>query len=108
MRAGSMGVDSFRQDVRAWLEANVPRHRDSWSDALVEARWIGASWPVEYGGRGLSVAELVVLHEEFTDAGVPLHHDPVGELMVGPTILEWGSERQKRELLPAILRAELR
>ena len=69
----------------------------------VRGGWICATWPAEYGGKGLSTMEAVVLAEEFERAGVPLRADFFGDTLVGPTILRWGTEAQKKEFLPQIL-----
>ena len=116
-------AEQFRKEIRAWLEENLPDgwfdegftmtpeersefHR-SWSDKLFEGGWICASWPTEYGGKGLSVIENVVLNEEFAAAGAPMRADFFGDTLVGPTILQWGSEEQKREFLPKILKGQI-
>jgi len=111
-------AERFRSEVRAWLEANLPAgwfepgfrlvgderaafNRD-WVQRLADGGWICASWPEEYGGRGLSVMENVVLAEEFDRAGAPMRADFFGDTLVGPTILQWGTEVQKQEFLPKI------
>ena len=70
--------------------------------------WICATWPKEYGGKGLSTMEGVVLAEEFARAKAPMRADFFGDTLVGPTLLQWGTEEQKREFLPQILRGEMR
>jgi hypothetical protein len=116
-------AEQFRKEIRAWLEENLPAgwfedgfsmtaderaafHR-SWSDTLFEGGWICASWPAEYGGKGLSVIENVVLNEEFAAAGAPMRADFFGDTLVGPTILQWGTEEQKQEFLPKILKGQI-
>lgn len=116
-------VELFRLEVRHWLEENLPAgwleegyeqtpeeqaafSRD-WRDTLYKGGWICASWPKEYGGRGLSVLESVVLTEEFVRARAPLRADFFGDTLVGPTILQWGSEEQKSFFIPKILRGEI-
>ncbi len=79
-----------------------------WPAKLYEGGWICASWPEEYGGKGLSTMEYVVLTEEFARAGAPLRADFFGDTLVGPTLLQWGTEAQKREFLPKILRGQIR
>ena len=110
-------AEEFRGEIRAWLDANLPadsaatqltddqRHRwyEAWNEKLAAGGWICATWPKEYGGRGLSTMQAVVLAEEFERAGVPMRADFFGDTLVGPTILRWGSEEQKREFLPQIL-----
>jgi alkylation response protein AidB-like acyl-CoA dehydrogenase len=117
-------TEQFRKEVREWLHANLPEgwfdedfeltqeerteFNERWPRKLYEGGWICATWPKEYGGKGLSTMEGVVLAEEFADARAPMRADFFGDTLVGPTILQWGSEEQKREFLPKILRGEMR
>ena len=116
-------AEAFRTEIRAWLEANLPegwfdegfeltreeraRFNEEWTEKLYGGGWICASWPQEYGGKGLSTMEAVVLNEEFARAGAPLRADFFGDTLVGPTILQWGSEEQKKEYLPKILSGQI-
>ncbi|HZQ27939.1 MAG TPA: acyl-CoA dehydrogenase family protein [Acidimicrobiales bacterium] len=112
-------AEAFRKEIRAWLEANLPEHfedlrgeerrqfNEEWVKKLFDGGWICASWPKEYGGKGLSTMEQVVLNEEFARAGAPMRADFFGDTLVGPTILQWGSEEQKQEFLPKILKGEI-
>ena len=113
-------VPEFRAEVRAWLAANLPgglpsdltpeesaAFRAAWNTKLHEAGWICASWPKEYGGRGLSTLESIALTEEFARAGAPMRADWFGDTLVGPTILKWGTEEQKRTFIPRILKGEI-
>lgn len=79
----------------------------AWTQRLIDAGWLYASWPVEYGGRGLGAIEMVVLREEFARAGAAMPSDFVGSTLVGPTLLQWGSEEQKQEFLPGIVRGKV-
>lgn len=117
-------TDGFRQEVRAWLHENLPegwfdegfemspeeraRFNAEWPAKLYGGGWICATWPTEYGGKGLSTMEGVVLAEEFAEAKAPMRADFFGDTLVGPTILQWGTEEQKQEFLPKILRGEMR
>jgi hypothetical protein len=117
-------AEAFRGEVRAWLEDNLPdgwfdegfemsaekrsRFNREWPERLHAGGWICATWPAEYGGKGLSTMQGVVLAEEFARAGAPMRADFFGDTLVGPTILQWGTEEQKREFLPKILRGEMR
>ena len=117
-------AESFRVEIRGWLEENLPkgwfepgfemsaderrRFNEQWPTKLYGGGWICAAWPKEYGGKGLSVMENVVLAEEFARAKAPLRADFFGDTLVGPTILQWGTEEQKREFLPKILKGEMR
>ncbi len=116
-------AEEFRKEIRTWLEDNLP---EGWFDEgfemsrggapavqrgvaekLFDGGWICASWPKEYGGKGLDVMQSVVLNEEFARAGAPLRADFFGDTLVGPTILQWGTEEQKKEFLPKILSGEI-
>jgi alkylation response protein AidB-like acyl-CoA dehydrogenase len=114
-------AESFRAEIRAWLEKNLPpdwgqrelsaEERDAfaaeWNAKLREGGWICATWPKEYGGKGLTTLEAVVLNEEFARVGAPLRADFFGDTLVGPTILRWGNDEQKRKFLPGIMRGEI-
>jgi len=116
-------AEEFRGEIRAWLEENLPdgwfddgfemtseerrKFQEEWTQKLFDGGWICASWPTEYGGKGLSIMQNVVLNEEFARAGAPLRADFFGDTLVGPTILQWGSEEQKQEFLPKILSGQI-
>jgi alkylation response protein AidB-like acyl-CoA dehydrogenase len=76
---------------------------EEWTSKLYGGGWICASWPKEYGGKGLTTMQAVVVAEEFANAGAPMRADFFGDTLVGPTILQWGTEEQKKEFLPKIL-----
>ena len=115
-------AEAFRGEIRAWLEENLPEgwfddgfsmtseersdFNKQWTEKLYQGGWICASWPAEYGGKGLSTLQSVVLNEEFARVGAPLRADFFGDTLVGPTILQWGTDDQKRRFLPGILRGE--
>jgi alkylation response protein AidB-like acyl-CoA dehydrogenase len=117
-------AEEFRSEIRAWLEANLPEgwneadfemtpeerkaFNEEWPHRLYEGGWICASWPEEYGGKNLSIMQNVVLAEEFARAKAPLRADFFGDTLVGPTILQWGTDEQKKEFLPKIQRGEVR
>jgi alkylation response protein AidB-like acyl-CoA dehydrogenase len=116
-------AEAFRAEVRGWLDEHLPKgwgtdqfeHDDEtsegfieqWTRQLVEGGWICASWPVEYGGRGLSLIESVVLEEEFEARHAPMRADFFGDTLVGPTILRFGTEEQKAFFLPKIRSGEI-
>ena len=116
-------AEAFRAEIRDWLESNLPTgwfepdfsqsaseraaFNETWTEKLFEGGWICAGWPTEYGGKGLSLLEQVVLNEEFAKAGAPMRADFFGDTLVGPTILQWGTEEQKREFIPGILRGSI-
>ena len=122
-------AEDFRAEIRDWLANNLPpgwvdaalrgealemsererrRFNDEWPSKLFAGRWICATWPEEYGGKGLSTLQGVVLAEEFARVRAPLRADFFGDTLVGPTILQWGTEEQKKEFLPKILRGQTR
>ena len=80
----------------------------TWPAKLYAGGWICATWPAEYGGKGLSTLHGVVLAEEFARARAPMRADFFGDTLVGPTLLQWGTEEQKATFLPQILRGEIR
>ncbi len=116
-------AEGFRAEIRTWLAENLPegwsdgrrpqthdereRFAEEWARKLYDGGWICATWPTEYGGKGLSTMQGVVLNEEFHQAGVSLRADFFGDTLVGPTILQWGTEEQKRFFLPKILKGEI-
>lgn len=116
--------EDFRIEIRGWLEANLPsgwfdpsfemtpeerkEFNEGWPATLFEGGWICATWPTEYGGKGLSTMQGVVLSEEFARAKAPLRADFFGDTLVGPTILQWGTEEQKKYFLPRILNGTMR
>ncbi|AIT80057.1 acyl-CoA dehydrogenase family protein [Novosphingobium pentaromativorans] len=112
-------LDRFRAECRDWLQDNVPtakrppdglalREYDlAWQRTQYEGGWAGVSWPKEYGGRGLSVLEQLIWHEEYARAGAP----PSASMFValshaGPTLIVQGSDEQKQRYLPKILKGE--
>jgi alkylation response protein AidB-like acyl-CoA dehydrogenase len=117
-------AEDFRATIRAWLEANLPagwfdddfempdqdrqRFNVEWPHKLFEGGWICATWPQEYGGKGLTTMQSVVLAEEFARAKAPMRGDFFGDTLVGPTLLQWGTEEQKRAFLPGILKGQIR
>src|SRR4051812_46520582 len=116
-------AEQFRMEIRTWLEEHLPagwfepgfelkgddrgRFNEEWVRQLYEGGWICASWPKEYGGKGLSIMENVVLAEEFARAKAPLRADFFGDTLVGPTILQHGTEEQKKYFLPKIMKGEM-
>lgn len=112
----------FRDELRAWLARNVPRdwerHRlqDSmearfgflreWQRQVYEGGWAGVAWPKEYGGRGASLVQQVIFTEEMGRAGAPPLANVLGLSLIGPTIIAFGTDAQKKRFLPRILSAE--
>ena len=117
-------AEDFRVEIRGWIEENLPdgwfddgfelsdeerkQFNVEWPKKLFEGGWICATWPEEYGGKGLTTMQGVVLSEEFAASGAPMRGDFFGDTLVGPTILQWGTEEQKRQYLPGILEGKTR
>jgi alkylation response protein AidB-like acyl-CoA dehydrogenase len=113
--------ESFRREVRAWLEENLSGdfarlrgkggpgreheafdQRVAWDRHLAAAGWTCLGWPTEYGGRGLSLLQQVIFHEEYARADAPARVSHIGEELLGPTLIAYGTEEQKRRFLPGI------
>jgi alkylation response protein AidB-like acyl-CoA dehydrogenase len=102
---------AFRAEVRAFLDEHLPPEDDRgsetiarWNQALAEKRWIGFSWPGEAGGGGGSLIRQFILKEEMSLAKAPpLGSDFMGLAWVGPALIRYGTEEQKRRFLPDLL-----
>lgn len=116
-------VEQFRAELREWLSANLTdelvaarRHsgRDDaafemlrgWSRTMSDAGWAAVSWPREYGGRGATVLEQLVYTEETTRARAPMPLNVIGMNNIAPAIMQYGTEDQKKTLLPRMMRAD--
>ncbi|HUE58416.1 MAG TPA: acyl-CoA dehydrogenase family protein, partial [Acidimicrobiales bacterium] len=116
-------AEAYREKIKAFLAEHLPAgwsgigaldhdevrsFTNDWRKTLYENGLLAASWPREYGGGGLSPLEQVVVAEEFYRAGVPTGgtNDTFSIQMVGNTLLQWGSEEQKKWFLPRILSGE--
>lgn len=114
---------AFREKARTWLEENLPkgvanrgfalaideesvRVLTDWQRRLWEAGYLGLSWPKEYGGQGATMIESAIFNEEMARVRAPAPLNELGLSMGGPTILEHGTEDQKRRFLPKILSCE--
>lgn len=120
----SASEERFRLTLRSWLREHLQRHfapgelhEDldpnvrferllAWHRAMHAGGWVGIHWPREYGGRGASIMEQVVYAEEMGAAGAPSPINPIAIMMVGPTLMRWGTEAQKRRFIPTMLTAE--
>ncbi len=125
-------LETFRKETRAWLEANCPaemrrpvqgdedacwggRHpvfqsdaQRLWLERMVAKGWTVPEWPREYGGGGLTRDETKILHQEMRALNCRPPLTSFGISMLGPALLKYGSEEQKREHLPKIARGEIR
>jgi len=117
--------EAFRREVAAWLddalagefasvrgrggpgdEHAMLDERRAWEKKLGAAGWIGIGWPVETGGRGLPLIRQVIWYEEYARAGGPGRLGHIGEGLLGPTVIAFGTDAQKRRFLPPILAGE--
>ncbi|MVV49674.1 acyl-CoA dehydrogenase [Pseudomonas sp. PB120] len=123
MKIGFSNADeAFRREVAQWLaehlsgefaplrfrggpgdEHSFPEERKAWERELAEGAWIGLGWAQEHGGRGLSICQQVIFHEEYARAGGPGRMGHIGEGLVGPTLAAFGTPAQQQRLLPGIL-----
>lgn len=110
-------VESFRLEARDWLACQtLPPHAADldqrfddlreWQGRLAEGGWLGLTWPVESGGRGLTALHQATFNRELARARAPRPAGVVGIEVVGPTILGFGDEKQRRERLPRVLSGE--
>jgi alkylation response protein AidB-like acyl-CoA dehydrogenase len=114
--------EAFRKEVRAWLEDHLVGEyaalggrggsgdetfgfeaRLRWERELAAGGWTCLGWPAEHGGRGSTISQQVIFHEEYARAGAPGRVSVVGEGLIGPTIIRFGTETQKRRFLPPIV-----
>ena len=116
--------EAFRKDVRRWLETHLPddlrgrafassradreevRRLRAWQRAMHEAGYVGMDWPREFGGRGASIVEMVILYQEMARAESPQFVNRGGISMLGPTLMKHGTPAQQKRFLPRILTAE--
>ena len=112
---------AFREEVRAWLAAN-PSDTDPelfshdletrvaagrrWQRRMCDAGWVGVGWPREHGGRGATLTEEIVFHQEVARAGAPELVNVVGINMLGPLLIQYGRPDQKERFLPGILNGD--
>jgi len=125
-------LDEFRAQTRQWLEANAPEaiaglvmteangtwggrratfeppEMKTWLERMAERGWTAPTWPREYGGGGLEAAEAKVLQQELAQLRLPPPLTGFGLTMIGPTLLRFGNEEQKREHVAKICRGEIR
>ena len=125
-------IETFRRETRAWLEANCPAElrtppdeendrcwggrnwkfkseaQRQWFEAMRDRGWTVPDWPKEYGGGGLSKEETKVLRQEMRALNCRAPLDSFGIWMLGPALLKYGTDAQKKEHLPKIARGEIR
>jgi len=109
----------FRDEVRGWLATHLPAeplppmdtddgfepHR-AWERTLAEARLSTVTWPAEYGGRDATLLQWVVFEDEYYAAGAPTRVSANGVALLGSTLMAFGTEEQKRRVLPRMSRAD--
>ena len=114
--------EEFRAEVAQWLRAHLagdfavlenrggpgdeeayPELRKAWERELAAGGWTCVGWPRDCGGRGLSIERQVIFHEEYARAGAPGRMGHIGEGLIGPTLIRFGSAAQKSRFLPAIV-----
>jgi alkylation response protein AidB-like acyl-CoA dehydrogenase len=111
--------EAFRQEIRSWLARELtPEVRRQYSATggegfsrefsrrLGQKGWIGLAWPKEYGGQALGYIERTIYLEEMLLAAAPIGYHHFAERQMGPSIMMFGTEEQKREFLPRIVRGE--
>ena len=110
---------AFRAEVRSWLAANLPKaplasydtregfeqHRQ-WEAKLFENRLSMVMWPTELGGRGCDLIEWLIFEEEYHAADAPMRVNQNGILLLGPTMMEFGTAEQKARFLPRMARCD--
>ncbi|MEJ2130058.1 MAG: acyl-CoA dehydrogenase family protein [Gammaproteobacteria bacterium] len=107
----------YREEVRAWLEANVPTAEELegldpieqaklWQKRKYDAGWACLRWPKEYGGRDASAIEQVIWNQEEAKFDTPGGIFAIGQGMAAPTLMAWGTEEQKAEYLPRLASGE--
>jgi alkylation response protein AidB-like acyl-CoA dehydrogenase len=116
--------EAFRTEFRSWLETNVPRdwrdddeladpdsqsefdRRRAWHRKLYDAGWMCIHWPKDFGGRGATLMQQFIYHQELDHAKAPPVVNFQGIARVGPTLMQWGTPEQKARFIPKIPSAE--
>ncbi|MEV4429792.1 acyl-CoA dehydrogenase family protein [Streptomyces sp. NPDC053792] len=118
-------VEEFRREVRGWLRANLTgefaalrgrggpgreheahAERLAWERHMAAGGWTCVGWPKEYGGRGATLEQQVAFHEEYALAGAPARVSHIGEQLLGPTLIAFGTPEQRERFLPPIVAVE--
>jgi len=114
--------EAFRAEVRAWMHEHLsgefeplrgsggladprydPQLARRWEQELARGGWVGVGWPKEHGGRALPLSQQVVFHEEYVRAGGPGRLGLIGETLLAPTLMAFGTPAQQQRFLPGIL-----
>lgn len=116
--------EAFRQELRSWLEENLPegwtegkrelpkvkeeysRFLRDWQRKLYEGGWAAIAWPQAYGGRDATLMEEIIYHQEMVRVEAPPLINYIGIHMVGPTLIQSGTEQQKEQYIEKILTGE--
>lgn len=130
--ASERDLEAFRAEVRAWLEAHAPEGLRGtrkgrfeaywggrktpapsddvrrWLTVMAERGWTAPTWPTAYGGAGLSRSQARIIDQEISRLRLPPPLVGFGQAMIGPTLLDFGSEAQKQQHVPPIVRGEIR
>lgn len=112
-------VEEFRAEIRGWLKTHLSgsfaalegrggpgREHEAFAERLAWERhmaahgWTCVGWPKEYGGRGATIEEQIAFHEEYALADAPARVNHIGEQLLGPTLIDHGTEEQKARFLP--------
>jgi alkylation response protein AidB-like acyl-CoA dehydrogenase len=111
---------AFRVEVRAWMESHVPKsplvtleredgyHQHvEWERTLAGGNWGMVTWPEAYGGRGLDLIQWLIFEEEYWRAGAPMRANQNGIFLLGPTVMEFGTDEQKARFLTPMAKGEI-
>jgi hypothetical protein len=111
---------AFRHEVREWMQAHVPseplvtlereegyHQHVAWERTLASGNWGMVTWPEAYGGRGLDLIQWLIFEEEYWNAGAPLRANQNGIFLLGPTIMEFGTDEQKARFLTPMAKGEV-
>ena len=121
LRRTGISDDDFALSVRAWLESNLTgefahltgrggpgseheffAERLAWDRHLAASGWTCLGWPTEFGGRNASIAQRIVFHTEYARAQAPARVNHLGEELLGPTLIAFGTDAQRERFLPGI------